>query len=152
MALLGVTILLSRVPVTVKSNDASIFSFSFRNITGSEVNCRETSEAERAQLPAHMRQDKICQRGRVSTHVTIQVDDREVLNREYLPLGYRSDGHTTGYESFAMNPGTHRVLIRMKDKADEGRWDYEFERTLEFKRDKRLYVEFQKDFGFKLYE
>jgi ferredoxin len=121
---------------------------SFRHPGKASEICRERSAAELAEMPAHMRQAKVCERKRASVRLRVRLDGDIVHEQTYEPGGLFSDGTSVAIESFSMRPGKHRVQIEIGDTPDAGEWPYVADKTVEFARDRRTVVLFDKLEGF----
>lgn len=74
-----------------------------------------------------------CSRERHPVYVELYIDNEKMLGKSYKPGGIKRDGPSFAYEKFPVRPGVRKVLVRMRDSADGGRFDYSLEEDVEFK-------------------
>jgi hypothetical protein len=92
--------------------------------------CRERSPEELAKLAPNMRASLDCPRERSPMLVELELDGAVVLRRQVQPSGLRRDGHAALYERLALPAGRHRIVARLRDRAD-GDFNYAREETVE---------------------
>ena len=91
--------------------------------------CRERSQEELAKLPPNMRAAQDCPRERSPLLVELEIDGRLAYRSEAAPAGLRRDGLATLYHRLPIAAGTHRIVVRMRDRPQEG-FTYVREETL----------------------
>ena len=91
--------------------------------------CRERSQEELAKLPPNMRAAQDCPRERSPLVVELEVDGRLQYRSEALPAGAQHDGLSTLYHRQPIAAGTHRIVVRMRDRPQDG-FTYVREETL----------------------
>lgn len=110
LLLTGSVVGLSQAPYTVESDDAARVRLSWR-FRASVEECRELSEEELADLPAHMRRPVVCER-RVPPHrLRVEVDGRSVLDEVIRAAGAQRDRPLYVFREITVAPGLHRVRI-----------------------------------------
>jgi len=109
--------------------------------------CRRLSPEELAELPPNMRRPQACSRARVPVLVELELDG-EVLYRASLPpTGLAGDGPSRVYERFAVPPGRHELIARLRDsRRDEG-FDYEERVEVELEPEQSLAIAFRAETG-----
>ena len=103
--------------------------------------CRTRSAEELAKLPPNMRAPEDCPRERAALLVELEVDGALVLHREVPPMGLQRDGNAALYARLALPAGRHRVLARLRDRA-EGDFNYVKSETLELAPGTVLLIDF----------
>ena len=100
---------LSRVPVDLGPDEpTSELRLSWRALAPTEEQCRPPTEAELSGLPAHMRPQEVCEGGAVPYDLTVSIDGEELRRGPASTSGERT---VTVYESYAVTPGEHDVLV-----------------------------------------
>jgi ferredoxin/coenzyme F420-reducing hydrogenase delta subunit len=110
--------------------------------------CRETTAEERAAQPVHMRQAKICERGRAPVRVRVTVDGQVLLNQAYRGSGLFSDGASVVHARLALAPGPHEVVVELDDGVDPNAWGYVTRERIEAKVRHASVVRFERGAGF----
>jgi hypothetical protein len=91
--------------------------------------CRERSAEELAKLPPNMRAAQDCPRARAPLLVELEIDGKLRYRAEAQPAGTQRDGLATLYERLAVPAGRHRIVVRMRDRA-EGDFNHVRDETL----------------------
>jgi len=78
-------------------------------------NCRDRTESELAALPKNMRKTQVCDRRRAPVSVTLNIDDRTVLDRELPPSGLAGSGPSRIYERINLPTGRHSLAVQLRD-------------------------------------
>jgi ferredoxin/coenzyme F420-reducing hydrogenase delta subunit len=110
--------------------------------------CRTLGAEEKAQLPAHMRRDQICERGRAPVRLRVEVDGEVRIASTYQPKGLRADGPSIAMEELGLTPGTHTIVIAIGDSHDPNEWTYRVTRTIEVANRSRVVALFDRFAGF----
>lgn len=109
--------------------------------------CRQLSPEELAELPANMRRAQKCTRERLPVLIELSLDG-EVLYRASLPpTGLASDGPSRAYERFAVPPGRHELVARLRDSRREEGFDYEEHIEVELEPEQSLAIAFRAETG-----
>ena len=82
--------------------------------------CRERSAEELARLPPNMRAAQDCPRERAPLLLELEVDGELRYRAEARPAGTQRDGLATLYQRLAVPAGQHRIVVRMRDRAEGG--------------------------------
>jgi len=109
--------------------------------TDEEVRLFLENEAKKERTHLRKRAKACGSRERVPLKLTVWLDGRELVNREYQPSGLYNDGNTFVYEKFDLHSGEHHIKVVMRDskKDREDRYDYSFDKTVNFTA-KRVFV------------
>jgi hypothetical protein len=109
--------------------------------TERKLACRERSAEELAKLAPNMRAALDCPRERSPLLVELELDGRVVLRREVQPSGLRRDGNAALYQRLALPAGRHRIVARLRDRA-EGDFNFLRDETLELAAGRVLIIDF----------
>ena len=121
--------------------DQALVRLSFINAAERKHPCRARSAEELARLAPNMRAAEDCPRERAKLLVELEVDGRIVLHREVPPAGLRRDGNAALYERLPVPAGRHRIVARLRDRA-EGEFNYVREQTVELAPGRVLLIDF----------
>ena len=114
---------------------------SFIHATQRKEACRERSAEELAKLAPNMRASLDCPRERSPLLIEVELDGKVVLHREVQPSGLRRDGNAVIYERMALPAGRHRIIARLRDRA-EGGFNYVRDATLDLPAGRALIIDF----------
>lgn len=104
--------LASFVPYSPERNVGAILRLAWR-ARGERVNeCRRLTPSELAKLPAHMRQEEVCEGRLLPYQLTVAVDDSLVIDRLVHGAGAREDRPLYVFEEVAVEPGPHRMIVQ----------------------------------------
>lgn len=103
--------------------------------------CRTRSAEELAKLAPNMRAAQECPRARAPLLVELEVDGKLVLRREAQPSGMQRDGSSVIYERMALPNGRHRLVARLRDRA-EGPFTHTRDETVDLLPGRALLVDF----------
>ncbi|HSJ65859.1 MAG TPA: cupin domain-containing protein [Gemmatimonadaceae bacterium] len=86
------------------------------------AHCRRATEAELAGVPAHMRQEVVCEGERLAAYrLFVVIDGRPVLSEVAPGSGVAGDRPIYVLREFALAPGRHQLQVRFtRDSADAG--------------------------------
>jgi hypothetical protein len=126
--------------------DEALVRVSLIHATQRKQACRERTPEELAKLAPNMRAALDCPRERSPLLVELELDGKIVLRREVQPSGLRRDGNAALYERFALPAGRHRIVARLRDRA-EGEFTYVKDETLELARGRVLTIDFNAERG-----
>jgi len=147
-ALSAITLLGSRVGYGGPPSNGAELVVSFKHPGRTGEHCRKLGEDEKAKLPPHMRRDEICERGRASVRLRVEVDGAVRLASTYRPEGMRGDGPSIGVETLSLSPGEHRVVVSLGDSHDPAEFSHHDERTVRVGAAGRIVVLFDRMSGF----
>ena len=124
----------------------ALVRLSFIHAAERKEKCRERSPEELAKLAPNMRAALDCPRERSALLVELEIDGKTVLRREVQPSGLRRDGNATVYHRLPLPAGSHRVVARLRDRA-EGDFNYRKEQTVDLAPGRALLIDFVVDKG-----
>jgi hypothetical protein len=108
----AVIVLATGLPVELHSSGEARIRLAWR-LDGAVVEeCRTLSEEEAARLPAHMRRGEVCDERPVSYRLRVALDDRELVDREVRPGGFRGNRPLVVYLEEEVPPGEHDLRVR----------------------------------------
>ncbi len=90
-------------------------------------------------------------RKRVPVRMEIYVDGKRILSKSYPPSGLFGDGASVALEVVPINPGAHRVEIRLGDTADPKEWSFTWKKEIIVNKHKQKVIFFDKIKGFRVY-
>lgn len=109
--------------------------------------CRALSPEELAKLPPTMRMPTDCPRERAPVTVEIDIDDAPALRKIATPSGLARDGAAAMYERLAIEAGSHRIAVRLKDTSRDSGFDYERVETVTLRPAQILVIDFDASRG-----
>lgn len=119
----------------------ALVRLSFIHAAERKEKCRERTPEELAKLAPNMRAPLDCPRERSPILVELEIDGATVLRREIAPTGLKRDGNATVYERLPLPAGRHRVVARLRDRAD-GDFNFRREETVELAAGGVLLIDF----------
>lgn len=131
--------------------DGSELAITFKHPGRVSEECRELTEEEQASRPAHMRQERICERARSPVRLRVSVDGERLIDSTHPPTGIWGDGSSVAVEALTVDPGEHRVRVEIGDSLDPEEWSYVTEETLTFSEDARRVIIFDRRSGYTTY-
>jgi len=127
--------------------DMALIRLAFVHGAARREPCRRLSPEELAELPPNMRRPQACSRARVPVLVELELDG-EVLYRASLPpTGLAGDGPSRVYERFAVPPGEHQLVARLRDSRGSEGFDYERQVEVELEPEQSLVIGFRAETG-----
>jgi len=89
------------------------------------TDCRRLTQEELNQLAPNMRRPLDCPRGRLPVLIELELDGELLYREELPPSGLAGDGVSTAYQTFAVEPGQHQLVARLRDSNRTEGFDYE---------------------------
>ncbi|MBI5874868.1 MAG: hydrogenase iron-sulfur subunit [Deltaproteobacteria bacterium] len=83
-----------------------------------------------------------CSRERHPVYLELSIDNKKEVMKSYQPGGWKKDGASFVYEKFILKPGSHSLLIKMRDGKNGERFDYVFEGSIESKSGQIMAIDF----------
>lgn len=120
----------SDAPYAASRPAESLIKLTFKHPGKIAEDCRERTPEELARMPVHMRKAKDCERTRPPVHVEFSLDGRVLLARTFPATGIMKDGPSYAYETFLVSPGSHKIVVDMRDSLRAEGFDYTFSRDL----------------------
>jgi hypothetical protein len=136
----------------------AVIRVAFKHVAAFEHQFRALSKEELERLPRHMRPtapERARTGRRVPTALAVDVDGHRLLQKSYVPGGFRHDGPTFGYEEIAVRPGHHLLQVTLADERaeqaqDETRRQWQLEQEIEIPTGRALLIEFSERAGLTL--
>jgi hypothetical protein len=126
--------------------DRALLRLSFSHAGERLHECRQRSPEELANLSPNMRAQLDCPRERSPLQVEVDLDDKLLFRIEAQPSGLRHDGASTVYRRLELPTGTHRVAVRLRDRAG-GSFNRVGEVTVDLRPGATLLVDFDAQRG-----
>ena len=126
--------------------DQALLRLSIAHAGERKLACRERSQEELAKLPPNMRAAQDCPRERSPLLVELEIDGRVAYRSEAMPAGARRDGLATLYHRLPIAAGSHRVVVRMRDRP-QGEFNHVREETLNLAGGDSLLIDFNASRG-----
>ena len=102
----------------------AVIKMNFSHAGQHKVECRQLTQEELNQLAPNMRRLQDCPRERVPLLVELELDGEIIYRRALSPSGLAGDGASTAYEKFAVDPGRHHLVARLRDSRRREGFDY----------------------------
>jgi hypothetical protein len=128
--------------------DQAMVKLSFSHGGQRKGECRQLTPEEIARLPPNMRRPVECPRERVPLLVELEVDGRVIYRDALPPTGLARDGPSHAYRSFAVAPGSHRIVVRLRDSPRSEGFDRVGVGDVELRAQQSLAIDFRSDSGF----
>lgn len=109
--------------------------------------CRRLTPQEIAELPPNMRKLQSCPRERLPVWIEVVVDDETLVEAALPPAGLSGDGPAKLDRRFALAPGSHRIVLRMRDTDRSEGYDYELEQEIVLEPQDNLVIDFRPEQG-----
>ncbi len=103
---------------------------------------------EKAKYPAYMKKERVEERRRNPVRLLVTLDDEPVWQQSYPARGLWSDGNSIAIEQIVVPPGSHTVHIYLGESADPEEWSFQSSATLDFSKERRQVVLFDRIHGF----
>ena len=117
--LMAILAVFSRWPAfDVVRPDEALVRLSIAHAAERRHPCRSRTAEELAKLPPNMRAAEECPRERAPVKIEFEVDGKLVYAAEVAPAGVQKDGLATLYHRLVVPAGEHRVVVRMRDRAE----------------------------------
>jgi hypothetical protein len=127
--------------------DQALIKLSFAHGAERKGECRRLGAEELARLPPNLRRPVECPRERWPVVVELVLDDATLYQASLPPTGLAGDGPSRVYRRFAVAPGSHRLIARLRDSARAQGFDYVREATIELAPGQNFVIDFRKDIG-----
>jgi hypothetical protein len=126
--------------------DMALIKLSFAHGAQKEE-CRRRTAEELAKLAPNMRRTMVCSRERLPVAVELVLDGEPLYQEVLAPTGLAGDGPSRTYQRFAVPPGRHELVVRLRDSDREVGFDYERTATIELKPAQSLAIDFRAEMG-----
>ncbi len=127
-----------------------VVSFAHPGATGEQ--CRDLTEEEKASRPIHMRQDRVCERGRSPVRLRIAIDGEVVHEQAHDPGGLFGDEHSVAIVRLPITPGRHQLDVAIGETRDPTEWTHSTTESVDIpERPIRRVLLFDRSRGFELF-
>lgn len=109
----------SRAPWSATPADRALVRLSWRAPSQVSEECRPLSEAEKAELPVHMRVPEVCERRAVPYSLRVAIDGAEILRETVHGAGGREDRPIYVFRELALAPGRYALEVQFVPISDE---------------------------------
>jgi hypothetical protein len=123
--------------------DEALVKLSFTHGAARPTDCRRLTAEELAKLPPNMRRPVECARGRLPVFTELVLDGETLLSESLPPTGLSHDGPSRVYRSFAVSPGRHHLVMRLRDTARTSGFDYTREADVELAPRQNFVIDFR---------
>lgn len=101
----------SFVPYTAERDVGAIVRLAWRARGERVQDCRRRTPEELAKLPAHMRQEEVCEGRILPYRLVVEMDGVATVNQLIHGAGAREDRPLYVFQDLVVSPGTHRVGV-----------------------------------------
>ncbi len=105
--------------------------------------CAQRTPEELARLPPNMRAPLDCPRERAPLAAEVELDGQLVAHQVAQPSGLSRDGRASLYQRLVTTAGSHRIVVRLRDRAGEQGFDYQREATIQLQPAQVLVIDFE---------
>jgi len=131
--------------------DRALVRLAFDHVGERKEKCHQLTAAEQAKLAPNMRKKFDCSRERMPIYVELLVDDGILYRATRTPTGLAGDGPSKVYERFSVFPGSHHIVVRMRDSDRTEGYDFETSGDVTLLPTQNFVIGFEKETGgFKL--
>ena len=123
-------------------SDEALVKLSFTHAGQRIAPCRALDTQELAKLPPNMRAAERCERERAPVTVEVDIDGRPAFRHVAMPSGLSRDGASSVYQRLRVPAGTHRIQVRLKDRAQAKGFEHQREATLTLRPAQVLVIDF----------
>jgi len=144
----AVTVWFASQPVYLAGDDEmAVVKLSVSHATALAEPCRPLTREEIERLAANMRRSESCGRKRVPLVLEMALDGDVVVRETAIPSGLWDDGPASVYRRFDVQPGVHRLTLRMRDSGRTSGWDHAIEKPVELRPGRYFTVTFRAEAG-----
>jgi len=125
----------------------AMIKLSFSHAGQHKGECRRLSQEELNALPPNMRRPLDCPRERLPLQVELILDGEVLYRAELPPSGLAGDGVSTAYRKFAVDPGPHHLVARLRDSARPEGFDHQKETRVMLDPQQNFVIDFRPALG-----
>lgn len=129
------------------ADNEALIKLSFTHAAQRVDECRKLTPEELAKLPPNMRAPTKCGRERAPVVVEVDLDGKPAIRHVAEPSGLSRDGASSVYRRITVPAGSHRIAVRLKDRAGGTGFDYESEKSVDLKPAQILVIDFDAQAG-----
>lgn len=112
-------------PYTHLDPEKAQIKLSFGHAAQHLTECRRLTQEELNTMAPNMRRPLDCPRGRLPVLIELELDGELLYSEALPPSGLAGDGVSTAYQTFAVDPGPHQLVARLRDTSRDEGFDYE---------------------------
>ena len=127
--------------------DQALIKLSLAHGADREGGCRRFTQAELQELAPNMRRPLDCPRQRLPVVVELVIDGETRYHASVPPTGLSGDGPSRIYQRFAVSPGKHAIIARLRDSDRDEGFDYEKTAEIELTARQSLAIDFRNEMG-----
>ena len=127
--------------------DKAQIKLSFGHAGEHETECRQLTQEELNQLAPNMRRPIDCPRRRVPVLIELELDGELLYRKELPPSGLAGDGVSTAYKTFAVDPGQHQLVARLRDSRRSEGFDHEMASEITLSPQQNFVIDFRPAMG-----
>ncbi|MBC8242253.1 MAG: hypothetical protein ISR50_05375 [Alphaproteobacteria bacterium] len=109
--------------------------------------CRRFTRAELQEMAPNMRRPLDCPRQRLPVVVEFVIDGKTRYSAAVPPTGLSGDGPSRIYQRFAVSPGKHAIVARLRDSDRSEGFDYETTAEIELAAQQSVAIDFRQEMG-----
>ena len=94
-----------------------------------------------------MRRPIDCPRRRVPVLIELELDGELLYRKELPPSGLAGDGVSTAYKTFAVDPGQHQLVARLRDSRRSEGFDHEMASEITLSPQQNFVIDFRPAMG-----
>ena len=106
------------------SPDMAVLKLSLSHAAQRVVPCVQLTVEQIAAMPAYERRPAKCERERLPMTLELEIDGDLLVSIVAVPSGLWKDGAASVYKRIDVEPGLHRIAVRLRDSARATGWDY----------------------------
>lgn len=122
--------------------ESAVIKLSFAHAAVKKGGCRELSAEEIARLAPNMRRKTVCSRERLPVDIDVSLNGQPLYADRLPPTGLSGDGPSRAYERFVVAPGSHTLVLRLRDSDRTEGFDYETMHTVTLAAGQSLAIDF----------
>ncbi|MDP6344569.1 MAG: hypothetical protein QF578_10410 [Alphaproteobacteria bacterium] len=127
--------------------DQALIKLSLAHGADRKGGCRRRSQEELRKLAPNMRRPMDCPRQRLPVLIELEIDGSLLYRDSLPPTGLAGDGPSQVYQRFAVAPGRHAVVARLRDSDRRDGFDYEHSEQIELAAGQSLAIDFRSEMG-----
>lgn len=138
----AITLYLSDAPYTFFKESDSLLVFSFKHSGRPSKIKKALSGAEIEKLLKHMRPRTEVVLKRFPVYAEIYMDGKMVMAQAFKPAGLWQNGSSFAFEKIIVVPGRHKMIIKLSESNNPGKFDYIYEDIIDFEPGKAIAFDF----------
>lgn len=127
--------------------DMALIKLSLAHGAQRKGGCRRFTQAELQKMAPNMRRPLDCPRQRLPVTVELLIDGEASYRATLPPTGLSGDGPSRIYQRFAVTPGRHTIVARLRESDRAEGFDYEKTAEIELTAQQSLAIDFRNELG-----